>query len=499
MIVAQIGVVAILAIVAGALGGYAAVACAPAVPHATLVIQDVTVVDVERGSLREGLTVAISENRIAAIGRRVSTGPSAVVVDGSGRFLIPGLWDMHVHILQPGVLEITSRMLVANGVTGVRDMNGPMPLREIQMLRARVLAGDTLGPRFVSPGPLLDGPGRGPDAIGPMVRWVDTPENARDSVRSLARQGADFIKVYNRITPDLFDAIMDESRSVGIPVAGHVPLTVDPVVAAEAGQASMEHGYRLLEGASTEGEALRLATLALLDRRNSDPAPTPEQIERVLGGRRSVVDTYDRARAAELFAAFVRHGTWQCVTLVSDLMSHTVDFDESFERDARMRFVPASTQETWASTSYLSVFGDSTEAFFRRRWTLLLGAVGEMHRAGVGILAGSDQGAPYIYAGFSLHDELELLVEAGLSPLDALRTATLNPAQFLGVHDSLGTVEPGQIADLVLLEANPLEDIGSTRRIAGVVLNGRFLDRAELSTLLDEAESLARRLAYPNN
>lgn len=463
--------------------------------QASLVVRDVAVIDVATGTVLADRTVVVEGNRIVSIERDVVPTPGAaaapMVVDGKGKFLVPGLWDMHVHVLDEALVERAFAMLVANGVTGVRDMNGPMPLSEIRTLRERTLGGDILGPRFVAPGPLLDGPGRGPDALGPRVRWVDTPEKARDSVRSLAAQGADFIKPYNRLTPELYEAMMDEARAVGIPVMGHVPLSVDPFAASEAGQASMEHAQGVLEAGSTEGRRLLESTRRYI-------APTLEgkplrmsEAATLLEARRAVVDTYDPGLAARLYASFVRNRNWHCVTLVSNRVFHLIDFDDEARHDPRLRFVPPETRDRWAEASYSRAFGNPGEEFMRRRWERTKSVVGEMHRAGVRILAGSDTGAEYIYPGFSLHDELELLVEAGLSPAAALRAATLGPAEFLGAADSLGTVEAGQIADLVLLDANPLEEIGNTREIAAVVANGRYLDRAALDSLLAHAEALA--------
>ncbi len=463
---------------------------------ASLIVRDVAVIDVTTGTVLQDRTVTVEGNRIVSIEREVEAAPpgtegSPVVVDGGGKFLVPGLWDMHVHVLDEALVESAFAMLLANGVTGVRDMNGPMPLPEIRALRERVLAGGVLGPRFVAPGPLLDGPGRGPGALGPRVRWVDTPEKARDSVRSLAAQGADFIKPYNRLTPELYDAIIDEARSLGIPVMGHVPLAVDPFAASAAGQASMEHVQGVVEAASTEGRRLLESTRRYIAPTLEGKPPRVSEAPALLEARRAVVDTYDPALAARLYASFARNENWHCVTLVSNRILHLIDFEDELRRDPRLRFIPEETRAVWAEASYSRAFGNSGEEFMRRRWEHKKSLVGEMHRASVRILAGSDTGAEYIYPGFSLHDELELLVEAGLSPAAALRAATLGPAEFLGAADSLGTVEAGKIADLVLLAGNPLESIGNTQRIAAVIANGRYLDRAALDSLLGRAEALA--------
>ncbi len=495
-VIALVGVAASAIVINGAPAPSAETDSGDGSRRASLVVRDVAVIDVVTGALLEDRTVTVEGNRIVSVERGVvatSPGPGAspVVVDGRGKFLLPGLWDMHVHVLDEALVERAFAMLLANGVTGVRDMNGPMPLPEIRVLRERVLGGEVLGPRFVAPGPLLDGPGRGPDALGPRVRWVDTPEKARDSVRSLAARGADFIKPYNRLTPELYEAMIDEARALGIPVMGHVPLSVDPFAASEAGHASMEHVQGVLEAASTEGRRLLESTRRYIEPTLEGKPPRVSEAPALIEARRAVVDSHDPGLAARLYASFVRNRNWHCVTLVSNRVLHLVHLDDDLRHDPRLRFVPQETRDGWAEASYAGAFGNPGEEFMRRRWERKKSVVGEMHSAGVRILAGSDTGAEYVYPGFSLHDELGLLVEAGLTTAAALRAATLGPAEFLGAADSLGAVEPGKVADLVLLDANPLDDIANTKQISGVVANGRYLGRTALDSLLARAEALA--------
>jgi len=485
----------VVLVLVSVLGGPLVSSCAPSDPDAT-VIRGVSVIDVESGTASPPWTLVVSGNRIVDAGpvADVRAPRGATVIEAEGLYAMPGLWDMHVHVLQDGVYERMFPMFIANGVTGVRDMNGPMPLADIHALRGRVLAGEVLGPRFLAPGPLLDGPGRGPDALGPMVRWVDTPEKARDTVRALAARGADFIKPYNRLTPELYEAVVDEARTIGIPVMGHVPLGVDAMVASEAGQASMEHLQGILEGTSTAGPALTAAMVQYIETVNAGRPLPPEVIRGVVGGRRAIVGTHDPGLAAALYASFVRNGNWQCVTLVSNRMANLIDVAEeraAYEADPRLRFIPEGAREEMTGVSFARGFGNPEEDFYRRRWAEVLNVVGEMYRAGVPILAGTDTGAAYTFAGFSLHDELALLVEAGLPPAGALRAATLGPAELLGATDSLGTVGAGKVADIVLLEANPLEDIANTRQIRAVIANGRIVDRPALDGLLAEAEAFA--------
>jgi imidazolonepropionase-like amidohydrolase len=397
---------------------------------------------------------------------------SGTHVDGSGKFLIPGLWDMHVHMVFgdwfPRGKEVTLPLFIANGVTGVRDMGGELEV--LQQWRKEIAAGTLIGPRMVISGPMLDGPQpRFPSSIA-----IKTPEDGRRAVDDLKRRGADFIKLQSLIPREAVFAIAEEARRQGISFVGHVPDSVRAAEASNAGQKSFEHLIGIFEGSSPlEDEFLK--------------GPKTES---------KFLSTYDPARAAALFALLAKNHTWQCPTLVWERGGNLID-QTNFARDVRARYVPAYWKDvTWKrfTEQIMHDFNTDDLATRRRFVEKELEVVNAMHRAGVSFLAGTDTPpGVYIFPGFSLHEELQRFVAAGFTPMEALQTATLNPAKFLGMDDRLGTVEKGKFADLVLLDANPLDDIRNTQKIAGVIANGRYFSRTDLDKMLAGVQEAAAR------
>jgi imidazolonepropionase-like amidohydrolase len=448
------------------------VAAAVSAQSSSTVLDDVTVVDVDSGLGRPNMTVAIEGNRIAAMGNKgaVAIPEGAAVVNGSGKFLIPGLWDMHVHTVfgdwLPGGKEIALPLFVANGVTGVRDMGGELEV--LLQWRKEIEQGALVGPRMVISGPMLDGPEpRFPSSIA-----VATPEEGRAAVSDLKRRGADFIKLQSLMTAEAVAAIMDEAQKNGLFVAGHVPDAVRASEASNAGQRSFEHLIGIFEGSSArEDEFLK-------------------------GGKSpgAFLESFDPGKSAALMATLARNQTWQCPTLVWERGGSLLE-QRDLARDPLAKYAPASWKEgTWKRFSDQILQGNADDLSTRREFVdKELELVSAMHRAGVPFLAGTDTAAGvHVFPGFSLHEELEIFVEAGFTPREALQTATTNPAKFLGLGDRLGSVERGKLADLLLLDADPLEDIRNSRRIFAVVANGRFLSRADLDALLRQVEDQAR-------
>jgi len=456
-------------------------------PHgrvSVVVLTNVTVIDATGAPAKPNMTVVIRGDRIAALGRtgKVQVPKGAQVVDATGQFVIPGLWDMHVHFRE------TTRsfpLFLANGVLGVRNMGDPTD--DAIKWSADVASGRLLGPRIVACGPIVDGP---PPTSAEHATSVATAADGRKVVADLEKRGADFIKVYDGIPRDAYYAIADEAKSVGIPFAGHVPNSVTAREASDAGQKSIEHLGGILEGCSTiEDELRKHADPPIKD---GDFAEFPRRI--AARGER-VLTTYSEPKAAELFGRFARNRTWQVPTLVVQYTWTFID-DLGPAASTRLRYIPQSEREWWSPTKNF-LFRYRTSGFIAYRKSLFpkqLAVVNAMHRAGVPFMAGTDVSYPYSFPGFSLHDELALFVQAGFTPMEALQTATRNPAEFLGTLDRLGTVERGKIADLVVLDANPLEDIRNTQRIDAVVVNGRYFSKAQLRRLLaDEEAAVAAR------
>ena len=416
----------------------------------TLVFSHVNLIDTDAGKSHPDMTVVVRGGRIADVGRTtaVKIPQDAQRIDATGKYLIPGLWDMHAHRVPD-----TIPLFLANGITCLRSMNDN--LDAIRKTRDRVASGDLLGPRIYFCGPFVDGPQRPRrEAIS-----VSTPEEGRAAVVHLKQEGVDFIKVYEGLSRGAYFAIADEAKKQHIPFAGHVPPTITAAEASDAGQKSIEHLKRVLPGCARE-EA------------RSGPA---------------LIAAYDPEKAGALFRKFVANGTWQTPTFTVLRVHSYWTAPETRER-ARSEYVPAAVRDSWPNSPFTQLMNTIPAAAVeaqRQVFDFELEVVGRMHRAGVQILAGTDCSIPYIIQGFSLHHELEWLVKAGLSPMEALRSATLRPAQYFGIADSAGSIAKGKFADLVLLSANPLRDISNTQKIESVVVAGRYLNRAELDKMLD--------------
>lgn len=447
-------------------------------PSAAIAITHVTVVDVTGGSPLTDATVVVRSNRIASIrsGDSAGTPADARVVDGRGKYLIPGLWDMHVHAAWPNIADPVAELYVANGVTGVRDMWGDPGI--IRDWRARVAERDGRHPRLVAAGNLVDGP----EPVWPNSIRVRNANDARDVVRSHQRDGADFIKVYSHLPRDAYFAIAEESRKLGIPFAGHVTIAITAAEASQAGQRSIEHLTGVALGCSALESQITDETSQTIDGRGWAAASA---FERAAGGL--IDSTYDAGRCDSLAALFVRNQTWQVPTLTVRYNVTHLD-DPALEKDPRLRYIPRFVRQRWFDRAETIERGSTRAALAQqaqfRRETMI---VGQLWRDGVPILAGTDELNPYCLPGFSLHDELARLVSAGLTPLAALQAATINPARFVQATDSLGTVTVGKVADLVLLDGDPLADIRNVSRIVAVVANGRLIDSADRERLLNDA------------
>lgn len=419
------------------------------------------------------MTVIVRDDRIAALGRtgRVPIPPHARVIDASGKFMIPGLWDMHSHWSRADYLPL----YLANGVTGVRFMKGLAIQHE---WRKAAKAGRLLAPRMVIASPLVDGP-------EPVHRESITAANAAEGRQAVAKAlagGADFIKPYSLLPRDAYFAIMDEARRRNIPVAGHVPRSITTAEASNARQNSIEH----LSGVAficSSREAELPADLAKL---KADLATGQNYLLllRRLEGKH--LDAYDAAKCQALFARLKRNGTWQVPTL-SVNRSGVLQANPAWSDQREKYLPPRARQSDPNNRSVYDRFSPADIERLEKNRARELAIVGAMQRAGVGILAGTD----VALIGFSLHDELALLVEAGLTPMQALQAATRNPGRYFGDHSATGTIETGKHADLVLLSADPLADIRNTQKIHAVVFDGRLLDRAELDRMLAQVEAAA--------
>jgi imidazolonepropionase-like amidohydrolase len=446
----------------------------------SLVIENVTVIDATGAAPQSGMFVGIDQGQITRISKPFKAPKQALVIDGTGKFLIPGLWDMHVHI---GAPEVFFPLLLANGVTGIREMFTGIPIQTIREWRLRSGV-----PRIIAAG-FLDGPMMLNNGQPPQGAFaIANPEQARVGVRALAQSGADFLKVYNSIPRDAYFALAEEARTAGIPFAGHVPEAVSTGEASDAGQRSEEHLINVMLDCSTNAEKLRADRIAAM---TSDKI-TGEARLRTLAwpDPEGLFNTYDEEKASALFAKFVKNGTWHTPTLAV-LSGFARARDDDFVRDSRRRFLPAQWTSAWDPRVTFFLRDLSPEDYFvlHARLVVLLvryqRLVGDMRKAGVEFLAGTDaNGWNPVLPGFGLHEELALLVQSGLTPMEALQSATRNPARYLNKLDEFGTVEVKKAADLVLLNANPLDDIRNTQKIEAVIERGRYYSRKDLDAML---------------
>jgi imidazolonepropionase-like amidohydrolase len=400
-------------------------------------ITGVSIIDVEAGAVLPDRTVLIEGETVMSVGPAAGTAPpaGARLVDGRGLFLIPGLIDSHIHCIDP---ETFGPLLVANGVVLARDMGNDTD--SALELRDRWNRSSGSVPELLATGAIVDG--RPP--YWPFSEVCETPEEGRRAVEKLAGRKVDAIKVYGRLKKEVHAAVVDEAHRRGLKAIGHVPEAMTPEEALGAGQDSIEHltGLeRLLEPDRLAGDERR-ALIGKVRSAGIPVCPTVTVFERI-------------ARLRE----------------------------PALREDPLLAYVPEPIIAFWRSMQYGD---DDYRAKLKASLPLRRALVRELHAAGVPILAGTDLANPYLVAGFSLHEELENLVASGLSPLEALRSATSAPARILGVDSKLGSVGAGKRASLVLLEADPLADIGAVRRIAGVFLRGRHYPRAELDRLLEE-------------
>jgi imidazolonepropionase-like amidohydrolase len=417
-------------------------------PAATIAIRDVSIVDATTDVAVPSRTVIIQGDRIVRVGAAATTPvpEGATIIEGRGRFLIPGLWDMHVHTSVPAARELL-RLYVANGVTGVRDMAAEWD--SITTWRREIAAGRLVGPRLVASGPYLEG---GPQPMIPHI-LARTPEEGRAGVDSLVRLGVDLVKVHGQLTPATYFAIARRARERGIPFAGHVSRAVGAAAASDSGQRSIEHLLAVpMPCTAAESVALapRFPVQGALGRCSSEPI-------------------------APLYATLARNGTWVTPTFTAMVEIATWperavpgDVYASALPDTLRRFVATLFPMPDSIPAGAGVTG-------RAILTKRLSQAPAMWRAGVRLLTGTDAPLRNSPPGFGLHEELSLFVEAGLTAREALAAATLEPARYLGIEAIAGTIAADKRADLVLLEADPLRDIRNTRRIVAVIAAGRLL------------------------
>lgn len=450
--------------------GMAIQAAVPQSRDSVVALLNLSVIDIARGEAVPRQTVVISNGLIRAVGSSRSTiiPRGARRIDASGKFLMPGLWDSHVHFMNTGPSALP--LYLALGVTSVREMGGFID--STRAWQARMREGTLAGPRILTPGPILEAPRyldnvrtrsiRDPrigQRVLPYRIGVGNAAEARRAIDSLVKLRVDFVKIRTTASPEAYLAILREARRAGLKVAGHQPSVATLATVADSGQHDIEHAF---------GPPLSQLTDA---------------------GRDSV------------YKRFAQRGTWytptlvasKVVTMVADSAAQLTFGDAAVRTDERRAFASPWLLEWWRMQVDERIPDTASHQPLHDAYASSVRDVRGMRDAGVKLLAGSDAGSVLVYPGFSLHEELRLLVEeAGLTAREALWSATVGPAQFAGLATQLGSIAAGQIADLLLLDANPLVDIKNTRRINAVMQHGRLYPRTELDSMLAGVRAAVR-------
>lgn len=447
-----------------------------------LVISNPKIINVEDGSILLDHDILINGNIIAGIvPHRKKYDESITVIDATNKYAIPGLWDMHAHALGPYLFEVSNPLMVANGITGFRDMWGVKLLSE--RVKGRMQSGVAEFQRFIIPGNLIDG-------AEPVWQSLvaPTPDRGIELVDSLYKAGAGFIKVYSRLKPEVFFAIARRCKELSISFAGHVPQKVRLIDASNAGMYSMEHMYGFTEAFSDKEDSIFLLN-AKIDFETGDSILNSKySAERMrLISRSNIIEE----KVKPICEALKKNNTWIVPTLVILKNLSQLEILDTVQNE-NLEYLPDSRINSWKlrAKNRTPQLAANSRIIYEKSFV----NVGLLNKHGVGILAGTDFTNPYCIPGFSLHEELVLLNNAGLSTLQALQSATLNPAKYLNKTDSLGTIAPNKYADILLLSENPLSDITHTRKIEGLVLNGRYYSKNDLEGLKQKAKEASEKI-----
>lgn len=469
---------------------------APAAFAQSLVLDGVTIVDTHSGKLIRNQSVAIDGGKIVQIARAgtIKAGTGTKVIDARGKYLVPGYLDMHVHSMNEPDPTVSFELMLAYGITGVRQMSGSPELLAKRRDGQLKLPAD--GPELLAmPGTVLTGANAG------------TAEAAVAEVDRQKAEGADFIKVID-VKPDPFFAALAEAKKNGLAFDGHLQPTSAIEKAADEGMTGIEHlgpGISVLVGCSTDEAALRRAIAATPPR--APPSPSgPGPADRALRATtnptmatdpvnfdlmKRVVATYSENKCRALMKRIKKDGMWMTPTLIR---LRTMEFgdDPAYRHSPNLRYVPAKTQQLWQEMAdqFPQIVTPDRRAMLKKFWALQLRLTKLLDDAGVPMMTGTDSGGVghWEISGVALHQEIDLLHQAGLKPLTILQMTTLNGAKFLHREDRMGSVAVGKDADLVLLDANPIESAGNLHRIDAVVRSGKYYDKDALERLKQDAE-----------
>ena len=430
-------------------------------------IQHINIVDVANDSILANHSIYIEQDRIISIAPSDSFPdiPNAMKIDGTGQFALPGLWDMHSHLAFQIAPQVIMPLHIANGVTNIRDMQGIVHINEERMQwRNAIKAEQLLGPRL----------------IGFADEIVGANYDEQDIVALVNRTSNDpqtFIKVYSGILADRYFKLAEEANKKGVVFAGHYPNAINPIDASNAGQRSFEHAHLFIKHANPLAEQNRAYYQAMYADDENFEIDRPSPIDMLVG--------FDESKFDELVDVMVKNNTYFCPTHITRQYEASVN-DETFLNDPNLAYIPPMVSMIWnddVSGMQDYVQQDGYQEYLQDFYQKGLELTGIAHQRGVKVLAGTDSYDPYSFPGFSLHRELAELVKAGLSPAEALACATINPAEYFNVSQDYGSVEEGKVADLLILNQNPLKDIQNTTSINKLVFNGNLYELGDLDNM----------------
>jgi imidazolonepropionase-like amidohydrolase len=450
-----------------------------------LCIQNISTIDPIEG-IKENQTIIIREGKILKIApsSELRLSSSNQIIDGTGRFMIPGLWDAHIHFsyieeLAPDMFDL----FLVYGITSVRDTGGQIDF--VKKWKNKAEANPTNAPRVMIAGPLLDGqpnvydgsdPGHPPLSVG-----LSSLNDVAHQIELLDSIGVDFLKAYEMLTPDQFSLVTKMARERGLKVTGHVPLSMDVITASNQGLNSMEHMRNLeLSCASNSEELLAQRRQLLLEGKNTPGGVLRSRIHQAQ--RQSAIENYDPVKAAKVLDVLAKNQTWQIPTMALNTVFIDRPFMEPHWQES-FTYLPDSIGKSW--NKIIQEYMDTEVSAFRiqhAQW--MTNMIFNIHEAGIGIMAGTDTPIAFLTPGLSLHEELNTLASAGIPPLEVLKTATTNPAKYFNLENSLGSIKENMWADLLILNANPLDDINNTKNINAVIKQGKLYDRDQLDLII---------------
>lgn len=439
-----------------------------------LVISNVNIINVKTGEILPNSSVAIDGDSITAIYTgRTSFSKSTEIIDGTEKYLIPGLWDMHTH--HNWNYKDTNPLIIANGIVGMREMWGNM--YEHKRIKEGIANRTMDVPDIYTGSPIIDGK----PAYWPGSLEVTDAEEARQIALEQIDSGVDFLKVYSGVSPEAFEAIAKVCKEKNVPFAGHVPQRVSIQQAARFGMESAEHLYGVSVGFSSKQDSIVETGVFEMD--------VIELLE----------ETYSEKEFENVCNILIEEELWMCPTLVTS-RGYANRYNSQFAKDERLSYMESYLINGWIGDSSDFKYPETQywDNISKRYHDYNMSLIGKMHKKGVKFLAGSDYPNPFCMPGFSLHDELALLVEAGMDNLSVLQTATINPAIFMKKESKFGSVEVGKTASLVLLSKNPLEDIAHTKTIEAVFLRGKTFDKSQLTKMLELVKKQAQSPKYSN-